>query len=142
MNFDKKYLKKTWNENLEQADLIAEYFYDILFHEFEGTEELFNNTEIHFQKMEFQKAITNIINNLDDPDKVETYLKESGIRHICYGIVPKYYKTVESALFKTFEQVFKDCWSQKMKEQWQLFINFILETMKKGALEIRPDLSE
>ncbi|MDH5580932.1 MAG: globin domain-containing protein [Bdellovibrionales bacterium] len=140
MNFDKEYLQATWNQNLEKTELISEYFYDILFHEYEGTEDLFEKTEMHFQKMEFQKAINHIINNLGDTVKLEQYLKESGIRHVCYGITPIYYNVVEVSLQKTFEKVFQDIWTDDTKKQWKLLITYILDTMKKGAEEVRSDL--
>ncbi len=142
MKFNKEFLEKAWVSHQEKAELIAEYFYDILFHENEGTDELFKSSEMHFQKMEFKKAFNYILANLDRPEKLKEYLNDSGIRHVCYGIEPKHYVVVEQTLLKTFERIFKESWTDETRDQWSALIDQIIKLMKEGATSVRPELME
>lgn len=132
MNFDKKFLADVWNANPDKVELIAEYFYDILFHENKDTEQLFKQAEMHFQKMEFKKAFDHILNRLDDEKHLTEYLRDSGIRHACYGITAEHYPKVEYSIMQSLERIFKDTWDDKAIKEWESLVKYVLDLMVEG----------
>lgn len=142
MNYNTQIIKDSMIHFNGNEVAFADTFYSNLFTDFPAAKELFEMTEMSFQKKALVSGIKTIVTNLDHSDELKHYLVDSGIRHITYGVLPPHYNMIKKNLQKTFKQTFGENWLPEIEANWNLLINYIISNMKIGALEVRPDLSE
>lgn len=117
------------------ASDVADKFYEILWKDYPGSDQLFVKTDMTSQKKLLIKSLVFIVENLDNSDRLVAYLKGMGGRHTGYGAEEEHYIWVGASLLKTFAFFFKDQWTQELKEQWGEACQFIAETMIEGGRE-------
>ncbi len=111
-----------------QAEL-GHLFYHKLFEMDPGLRSLFSD-DIEKQGHMLMTAIQLVVDDLDDPDKVERTLAEIGRRHIGYGAMPGDFDAFGAALLWTLQQGLGPDYTPAFESGWILAFDRIRTAMK------------
>lgn len=115
------------------AEKIADRFYVNLWGDFPLSKPLFEGVDMAKQKSALVSSLVQVVDNLDQPTKLENLLHGLGERHTKYGTEIHHYEWVGVSLLKTFGEFFGDAWTPTLKDQWSQAYQVIADTMKAGA---------
>ena len=82
-----------------------------------------------------------VVENLRNPDALDSALKGLGARHVKYGALPEHYPLVGSALLTTFQQYLGNKWTPEVKQAWVGAYGAISEIMLDGADYTQTDIA-
>ena len=133
MSLQVEVLEKSFDEIKPQADEFVASFYDNLFTANPEAKPLFKTTDMEAQKKKLLNSLVLVVDNLRQPDALNSSLRGLGARHVKYGALPAHYPLVGGALLTTFEQYLKDKWTPEVKQAWVDAYGAISEIMLDGA---------
>lgn len=113
-------------------DFVAS-FYDNLFTANPEAKPLFDTTDMKAQKKKLLSSLVLVVENLREPEILDSSLRGLGARHVKYGALPEHYPLVGGALLTTFEQYLQDKWTPEVKQAWVDAYGAISEIMLDGA---------
>jgi len=119
------------------AARVAERFYENLWGDYPQSKGLFQKVDMAKQRNALVGSLVQIVDNLDQPQKLTNYLQAMGARHISYGTEELHYSWVGASLLKTFGEFLGDAWTPALRDQWTMAYKVISETMIQGAREGR-----
>lgn len=125
-------LKKSFEKISLQVDEILSEFYESLFRDYPSLVDLFSKASIEFQKKALAKSLSYIVNNLDNSNDLEKYLKELGQRHQCYGVDLEHYTILSDVLLAAFKKVLKRSWTKSYNDSWKDALSIITTIMLSG----------
>lgn len=137
MSLNVKLLRSSLEAVKPIADEFSTHFYKTLFEIAPAAKELFAKTDFNKQKKHLIGAIVQIVNTVDQPEKLVPYLKEMGARHVDYGTVAEHYPIVGKALIETFKYFFEEKWTPQLESTWLAAFQVITDTMLAGAAEMK-----
>ncbi len=70
-----------------------------------------------------------IIHGLADPDQLIHILKESGERHVGYGVKDEYYQPVGSMLVQAIRETSGTSWNNEMSDAWNRLLTNVVKIM-------------
>ena len=105
MSLDVRTLKESFQLLAPQADLLADRFYDRLFHDYPELQVLFEGVEFPEQKRKLIQSLTVIVRSLEKPEQLTSYLKDLGIRHDDYGVSEDDYLPVGVTLLTVMSEL-------------------------------------
>ncbi|MDB9787034.1 hypothetical protein OAB57_02925 [Bacteriovoracaceae bacterium] len=114
----------------------ANQFYGHMFSQNEVFEETFRNSDMRLQKVELVKGFLMIFSLLEDQDKLEEFLVDLGIRHVCYEVLPEFYQDIKVTLYKSIRNLHGDSWTEDLDVSWSELIDFITQKMLDGTNQI------
>ncbi|MDJ0901701.1 MAG: globin family protein [Xenococcus sp. MO_188.B8] len=126
-------LEKSFEAIKPQADEFVNSFYDNLFTANPEAKPLFAGTNMAEQKKKLLNSLVLVVENLRNPEALDSALRGLGARHVKYGALPEHYPLVGSALLTTFEQYLKEEWTPEVKQAWVDAYGAISEIMLDGA---------
>lgn len=127
-------LKDTFELAKPIAIDIVSKMYENLFNSHPEAKGLFENVNFDTQKQVLANSIAFIVENVEDGERLTTYLQKMGARHINYGTEPEHYDWVGEALLGALEFYMGDDWTDEVKDTWTAAFGFIATTMQDGAL--------
>ncbi len=133
MSLDPKVIKDSF-ENVKPIAMEAvTYFYDFMFEKYPAAKDLFKNSNMEMQKTDLINALVYVVTNLEDGQKLSSYLKGLGSRHVNYGVQEEHYAIVGDCLLSTFAHFFGEAWTPELKDQWTQAYGAIQGLMLEGA---------
>lgn len=138
MSLNVKMIRDSFELAKPIADKIADRFYVNLWGDYPSSKVLFEGVDMAKQKSALVGSLVQVVDNLDQPAKLTTFLKALGGRHNKYGTEEVHYEWVGASLLKTFGEFFGEAWTPALKEQWTEAYQFIAETMRSGAAVGKP----
>ncbi len=125
-------LKESWTLVEEQQDKLASHFYARIFLAHPEVRDLF---PIHMdvQRARLLGAIVTAIQNLDDPERFDEYLRSLGRDHRKFYVVPAHYDVVGLALIETLREFAGEEWSPEYDQAWRDAYAVIAKKMLAGA---------
>lgn len=143
MSLDVKSIQDSFNVVQLISDKVVSRFYETLWEDYPDSKNLFDLDKMENQKKALTNALAYVVNNLENQEKLATYLENLGRRHVDYGTKDEHYSWVGESLIKTFAYFFGDDWTPHLQEQWLTAYNFVADTMKKGAqIEIKSSSTQ
>jgi hemoglobin-like flavoprotein len=133
-------LRESFREVEDEAKNLAKDFYQQMFKSYPESKHLFDRTEIPFQEIELDQAFGHILKIFENNEEIKDYLWSSGIRHTTYGIEGKHYPMFKECMMTCLSNLFKEKWNAQLDAEWEGLIDFILEHMRRGAKEVRPEI--
>ena len=115
------------------ADEFVASFYDNLFTANPEAKPLFETTNMAAQKKKLLNSLVLVVENLREPEMLDSSLRGLGARHVQYGALPEHYPLVGGALLTTFEQYLQEKWTPEVKQAWVDAYGAISEIMLDGA---------
>lgn len=130
---DPKVIKDSFENVKPIAQEAITYFYDYMFEKYPAAKELFKNVDMSSQKEQLINSLVYIVTNLEDGEKLTSYLKGLGSRHVNYGVQEPHYDIVGECLLATFAHFFGDKWTAELNSNWTEAYGAIKGLMLEGA---------
>ena len=112
---------------------ITDKFYEFLFADYPQVKPMFENIDQEKQKAALLNSLVYIVDHLDQPEKLQSYLENMGGRHVGYGTEEAHYPAVGGTLLQTFEFFFQDKWTEELKSEWTKAYEAVAGMMIEGA---------
>jgi hemoglobin-like flavoprotein len=127
-------VQSTWEMVVPIQKQAATIFYDKLFAADPSLRPLFKG-DLEEQKDKLMKMIGIAVNSLDHLDEIVPAVQDLGRRHQGYGVKPKDYMTVGSALLSTLEAGLGPHFTPEVKEAWATVYGILSQAMLAAAEE-------
>lgn len=127
-------VQETFKGVVEIKDRAAEMFYDRLFEEDPTLRDMFPG-DMDEQKKKLMATIVTAVGSLDKLDEIVPAVRDLGVKHTGYGVMPWHYDTVGSALIWTLEQALGEAFTPSVREAWAAVYAVLAKTMKDAAAE-------
>lgn len=133
MSLQVELLEQSFEGVKPHADEFVNSFYENLFTANPEAKPLFDTTDMTAQKKKLLGSLVLVVENLRQPDVLDSSLRGLGARHVKYGALPEHYPLVGNALLTTFEQYLKQQWTPEVKQAWVDAYGAISQIMLDGA---------
>ena len=127
-------LKESWILVEEQRDKVAAHFYARIFLADPRLRPLFP-VQMDGQRNRLLEAIVTAVQNMDDPERLDDYLRSLGRDHRKYHVRPEHYDVVGAALLETLRTFAGDQWNVEYDQAWRDAYQVIAEKMLAGAAD-------
>ena len=114
------------------ASMAADLFYHRLFELDPNLRALFK-ADMSEQKHHLMTTLSFAVSGLDRPDRILAAVRQLGIRHIGYGVLPHHYNTVGAALLWTLGQGLGNAFTLEVEEAWTAVYTLLANTMQEAA---------
>jgi hemoglobin-like flavoprotein len=117
-----------------KTELVATLFYKRLFQLDPSLKMLFRG-DMTKQGKKLMDAMSLLNASLDRFPTLRPTLQHMGKRHAAYGVCPRHYDTVATALLQTLEEFAGPQFSQTVKQAWTKLLGLVSGEMLHGAAE-------
>ncbi len=105
-------LESSFKALAPQGELLAQRFYDSLFSRYPQVKPLFGNSDQKSRQEKLLAALQLVVNNLREPETLNSALVEMGKRHRAYGALPEHFPSVAATLLEVMEELAGDLWTR------------------------------
>ena len=133
MSLQVELLEESFNHVKPHADQFAASFYHNLFSAYPEARPLFASTDMAAQQKKLLGSLVLVVENLRQPEILESSLKGLGARHVQYGTLPEHYPLVGNALLTTFAEYLGVNWTAPVQQAWVDAYGAITTIMLEGA---------
>ena len=135
MSLNIELLRSSFEKVKPIANDVADKFYEYLWTDYPASKAIFEGIDMKKQKGALLGSLVHIVDNLES-DKLPTYLKKMGGRHVNYNTADEHYDLVGASLLKTFAYFFDDEWTDELQTAWADAYAVISSLMIEGAHEV------
>lgn len=115
------------------AEKVAAYFYARLFLENPAFREMFA-LMMDAQRARLLRALVHVVQGLDSPVQLDTFLGQLGRDHRKFGVRPEHYEAVGRSLVAAIKQYTPpDCWTAEIETAWRNAYAAVSQRMIAGA---------
>jgi NAD(P)H-flavin reductase/hemoglobin-like flavoprotein len=114
------------------AEHVAEAFYANLFSIAPETREMFP-LNMQVQRTRFMRVLVRIVQMLDRPDELVSFLRQLGRDHRKFGVVSKQYEPLGMALLAAVKRFAGDAWTVEVEHAWAEFYTIMARAMLDAA---------
>jgi len=108
---------------------VVETFYEELFARNPKVKPMFFRKSMAEQRQHLLSALTMVISNLRNPDKIAPVLRTLGANHMGYGVVPVHYGAVVDAFLATLRTMLGDAAKPEILAAWRDGLHAIANVM-------------
>ena len=127
-------LKESWALVEERQDRVAAHFYARLFLSDPQLRDLFP-VQMDLQRARLLGAIVSAIQNFDDPEAIDGYLRSLGRDHRKFHVTPEHYAQVKTALIDAIRSHAGEHWNSVYEQAWSDVYDHVAAKMIAGAAE-------
>ena len=125
-------VQRTWRAVLPVGGTAAELFYGKLFSLDPTVRGLFRNDMIE-QGRNFTAMVSVVVGALSKPERIKLAVRQLGERHAGYGVEPRHYELVGTALIWTLEKCLGEAFTPEVNAAWRATYAFLADAMLIGA---------
>jgi NAD(P)H-flavin reductase/hemoglobin-like flavoprotein len=125
-------LKESWALVEDVQDRVAGHFYARLFLSHPQLRDLFP-IQMDMQRNRLLGAIVTAVQNFDDPETMDEYLRSLGRDHRKFYVTPEHYGYVKVALLDALRTMAGERWNSLYEQAWSDVYDLISRTMIDGA---------
>ena len=125
-------VQASWKQVQPIADQAAALFYSRLFTLEPSVKRLFRG-DMQEQGRKLMQMISVAVNSLARLEGIAPALRTLGRRHAGYGVEPRHYSVVGSALIWTLEQGLGRAFTKDTEEAWRAAYGALAATMQQGS---------
>lgn len=115
-----------------RADELTQLFYGWLFSIAPETRELFPVT-MELQRTRLLRALVHVVQMVDRPDELTTFLRQLGRDHRKFGVVGEHYDKVGEALLGAIGEIAGDLWTPEVSHSWTSAYGIVAQAMRDAA---------
>lgn len=135
MSLNVPLLRSSFDLVAPKADFLAQTFYETLFKNHPEVKPLFDGVEIEDQQKKLIQSLIVIVKSLEQPEKLSSFLKELGARHLDYQVSTVHYPLVQETMLIALEKTAGDAWNEELYDAWDEALKTISSIMIEGASE-------
>lgn len=128
----KQILRKSHQQILPEVERISQKFYPNLFAREPGLKKLFRD-DLDAQGMRFMAAVSVIIDNLDDPEKLDREVALLADGHAAFNLKASSYREMEQALIDTFAWGLGEKFTNEVELAWRSAFGQVCAAMMAKA---------
>lgn len=113
-------------------DELGKLFYGLLFYAAPETRDLFP-VAMGVQRSRFLRALLHVMQTVDRPDDLGTFLRQLGRDHRKFGVLAKHYDAVGVALIEAMAEVSGPTWTTQVERAWRGAYDLVAEIMRGAA---------
>ena len=125
-------LRKSFRLLEREAEVAAPLFYQQLLVMNPELKPLFK-TDVELQALKLMQMLGGVLDLLDYPLEMEATLEELGARHAGYGVRPRHYSAVGTALIGMLERVLTVDFTAETRQAWVALYHLVAGKMLGGA---------
>lgn len=125
-------VQKTWRSLMPIKDTAAELFYGKLFSLDPDIRALFTN-DLKDQGRNLTAMISVAVGGLSRPEKIMLAVRQLGRRHAAYGVLPRHYELVETALLWMLETCLAEAFTPEVRAAWVAAYDLLAGAMQEAA---------
>lgn len=129
---EKRLVRESFQDIREVAIPMARLFYGRLLELEPALRPMFRE-DFQKQSAKLMEMLTAVVEHLDDLEKLNPVLREMGLRHSGYGVVPRHYLLVEQALLWSLAHTLEPGFNRELRGAWQAVIASVSAAMLAGA---------
>ncbi len=133
MSLNVPLLRSSFDLVAPQADLLARTFYETMFENYPEVQSLFENVDQEDQQRKLIQSLMVIVKSLEQPEKLSSFLKELGARHLDYQVSSVHYPIVQESLLIALEKIAGEAWNEELYDAWNEALETISAIMIEGA---------
>lgn len=122
-----------------KPELLGDVFYSKLFLAAPKLQSFF-----HISKEEQSKKLIEMLNvivgRLDRIEELTEDIRQLGIRHVGYGVLPEHYDDVGKALLWTLQQGLGKDWTEELKDAWATCYDLLAQAMISASSDMDPTI--
>lgn len=130
-------VRDSWAQVKPIQAAAADLFYGRLFELAPETRPLFKR-DIHVQGAMLMKMLDTVVASLDRLPELLPVAGQLARRHVGYGVQPRHYDTVGTALLWTLEQGLGQAFTPHVRQAWLSAYTTLACAMKSAAADIAP----
>jgi hemoglobin-like flavoprotein len=127
-------VQASWKQVQPIADQAAALFYSRLFTLEPSVKRLFKG-DMQEQGRKLMQMISVAVNSLARLESIVPAVRALGRRHAGYGVEPRHYVLVESALVWTLEQGLGKDFTEEVEDAWRTAYRVLATTMQQATRE-------
>ncbi|PRX47532.1 NAD(P)H-flavin reductase [Prauserella shujinwangii] len=125
-------IRDTWQLAEPYTPEISQFFYGMLFTLAPATRDFFPiNMEV--QRGRLVRALVHIVQMVDRPDDLVPFLRQLGRDHRKFGVQPRHYEAVGTALLAALKRHLGDAWTPRVERAWAEAYTIIARAMQEAA---------
>ncbi|MFD0571276.1 globin domain-containing protein [Kitasatospora gansuensis] len=132
MSFDPALIRASFAVVERRADQLVKYFYVHLFAHSPELRRLFPK-ELTEQRDRLFHALTQLVLQLERPDRLTEYLRALGRDHRKFQAAAEHYPAVGASLLAALRHFSGHSWTQEIEKSWTEAYTVISQTMLEGA---------
>ncbi|GAB7041189.1 MULTISPECIES: globin domain-containing protein [Catenuloplanes] len=125
-------LRESWTVVEEQQEKLAGYFYARIFLSNPHLRDLFP-VQMDAQRSRLLGAIVTAVQTLDDPERLDAYLRDLGRDHRKFEVTPEQYAVVGDALLESLRIFGGERWTPDFDQAWRDAYGLIAQKMIDAA---------
>ncbi len=134
----KKLVQTTWCQVAPIADTAASIFYERLFEIDPSLRPLFHRSDPAEQRQKLLQALSTVVQEIDDLEKIVPLASALGRRHAGYGVSDRHFATVGAALLWTLEIGLGAAWTPAVAEAWTAAYGMLSGVMRDAMRAAGP----
>ncbi|WP_406642887.1 globin domain-containing protein [Amycolatopsis sp. WGS_07] len=125
-------IRDTWAKSEPYAPEISQFFYGMLFTLAPATRDFFPiNMEV--QGGRIIRALARVVQMVDRPDDLLPFLRQLGRDHRKFGVAPKHYEAVGTALLAALKNHLGPDWTPEVERAWAEAFTIVARAMQEAA---------
>jgi len=133
----KRLIRESFESVREYSDAVVLLFYGRLFELEPAARGLFK-IDIREQARKLMDTLGTVVDALDRFEQLNATLLELGQRHVTYGVQPRYYETLRTALLWAMGQALDVDFDRETRAAWEALLIAISAVMLEGAAQHAP----
>ena len=133
MGLDVDALRESFELVITRSPTLTVRFYEILFARYPDVRSLFGRNTAAKQEEMLSRALSAIIDHLEDAPWLTETLGAMGAKHVDYGVKDEMYAWVGYSLLETLAEVAAAEWTPRVESAWRQAYGAITDLMQTGA---------
>ena len=125
-------VQRSWRAVLPVGDTAAELFYGKLFSLDPSIQALFRD-DMREQGRNLTAMISVAVGSLSRPERIRLAVQQLGKRHAAYGVEPRHYELVGTALLWMLEHVLGEAFTPQVRAAWFEVYALLASTMQDAC---------
>lgn len=113
-------------------------FYQKLFDDAPQLKPLFQNTTIEAQSEKLLDSLILLVENLRQPQVLESVLIPLGKNHVKYGVHNEHYPIIGQCLMESLADFLQEEWTPEVEKAWETTLGAVVDVMLQGAAMATP----
>ncbi|MCA9668256.1 MAG: hypothetical protein KC503_21840 [Myxococcales bacterium] len=118
---------------IDDFDRFADAFYASLFDRDPRFADLFKRSHMKEQQKMFARALTLLVDHIDQKEFLPPYLRGLGTMHSAFGVDASYFNTFADCLIDALETTVGNAFSKDHRSAWRHALAYFFRFMRQGT---------
>lgn len=131
MKIQQSVIIQTFRHVVPIAHEVIERHFDLLIKIYPHFVEIFEGKDLKHIGNQFINTLIFVVDNLEDPAALESYLERLGKKHKNFGVTEEYMQQFRETFIRTMAAFLKEKWTPRAAENWERTFIYVTNFMRK-----------